>query len=137
MFPTSDTATGRQAFGGVQQPASLVRALFSGFFACKNLGVVGDGVATVDLHRDDQRLCVISLSCDEPLGCAFERGGRGDIGAGDELLLLVLDGSFQVSLLLRGLEHRPTEAAAVDLLQVEVLSEVVIEGGLRQSKKMR
>ena len=56
-------------------------------------------------------------------------------GSGDEVLALVLDGSLEVGFLLWGFEGRPTDAAAINLLEVEILAVVMVKSGLRQGKE--
>src|SRR5580692_8801760 len=55
--------------------------------------------------------------------------------ATNKFLLLILNRSFQVGLLLFRFRKRPAKSAAVDLLELEVLCEVVDEGRLNQREK--
>ena len=70
--------------------------------------------------------------------------GLGD-GRADQVLVaacgwqgiaaFVLNAGLEVELLLGGFDGRPADAAAVDLLQIEALRVVVVEGGLAEGEE--
>ena len=62
-----------------------------------------------------------------------QQGDRGTdqvlIRGRNETPFFVLDGAFQVGFLFRSLQEGPSDAAAIDLLELQILGEVMIEGG--------
>ena len=85
MLPASATDALARPAGASSSPAGLGRVCSRCSFAGEQLGVVGHRRAAMRLHDDQQRLGVISLAGQEPLGGALERGGRGEVGLGAEL----------------------------------------------------
>ncbi len=54
---------------------------------------------------------------------------------GQKLLLFVMDARAEIQLLFRALQRGPADACAVDILELQALGEVVIEGQIHQGVK--
>ena len=89
-------------------------------------GDVGGGL------REDDLAWEVSV-----VGLAEDGTDEVDFGLGEEGLALVVDVGLQIKLLLLFLDGRPADAAAVELLKIKALGEVVVEGGVRKRIETR